>query len=340
MYLHLLLSIEISLNNLKLQEDQHNSAFRPITRKQWLIHGGLFLLTLFTTTIAGVAWLNKNEFELANFYYGLPYSLSLLFILSVHEFGHYFASRSHRVDATLPFYIPFPFIPGFLNFGTLGAVIRTRTVIPNKKAMFDIGAAGPIAGFIGCLIILTYGFATLPPIEYLYSIHPEYRQLSSIPPGDLVFGNNLLYQIFCSIAPRPAGSFIPPMSEIYHYPFLCTGWFGLFVTAMNLLPIGQLDGGHIAYTIFGSKHKLIARTTFGIISIIGIAGILPVIGIHLPFGWIGWVFWAAVLLFVVKLDHPEIYDPSPLTRGRISVGWVTFIIFLLSFSTTPFYINL
>jgi len=306
-----------------------------IHARKWLIHGGLFVLTFFTTTVAGVAWLNLDPFELANFPAGLPYSFSILLVLGMHEFGHYFATRYHRVDATLPFFIPFPAIPGFVNFGTLGAVIKTKSVVPNKKAMFDIGAAGPIAGFIGSLGLIIYGLATLPDIGYLYKIHPEYIGMTVLPTGSLTFGDTLLFNILIKIIPTPLKSFLPAMNEIYHYPSLCVGWFGLFVTAMNLLPIGQLDGGHISYTLFGKHHHLIARITFGIILVIGVAGFLPVIGITFPIGWIGWIFWALILRFVVKLDHPEVADPAPLNPARRYLGWMCFAILVLCFSPSP-----
>ena len=312
-----------------------NPSTTTTTVKKGLIHGGLFVLTFFTTTVAGVQWLYLDPFELTNFPAGLPYSFSILFILSMHEFGHYFASRYHNVDATLPFFIPFPNIPGFINFGTLGAVIKTKTVIPDKKAMLDIGAAGPIAGFIGSIGLIIYGLATLPGIGYLHQIHPEYIGMSVLPSGSLTFGDSILYTILTTIIPTPPGSYLPAMNEVYHYPSLCVGWFGLFITAMNLLPIGQLDGGHVSYTLFGKQHGLIARIAFGIILVIGIAGFLPVIGIVLPLGWTGWIFWALILFFIVKLDHPEIADPAPLDPVRRTIGWICFAILVLCFSPAP-----
>ncbi len=307
-----------------------------------VLHFLLFVITFFTTTVAGVQWLNLDPFDLSNFSRGLPYSVSILFILSCHEFGHYFAARYHKVDATLPFYMPFPAIAGFLNFGTLGAVIRTRSPIPSKKAMFDIGAAGPIAGFIATLIVLVYGFLNLPGKEFILSIHPDYFSSAKAASAgvDLSFGHTALYDLLRFLLTDPQRHFVPPMSEMYHYPFLCTGWFGLFVTAMNLLPVGQLDGGHIAYTMFGDKHKLISRVAFIIILIIGVIGFLPLIGITAPFGWTGWFFWGIILFFVVKLDHPHVMNEEPLDNLRTLIGWGTFFLFLLSFSPSPFSISL
>ena len=212
-----------------------------------IIHLSLFIVSFFTVTVAGVQWLNRDPFDLTNFASGILYSLSILFILGCHEFGHYFAARYHGVDATLPYFIPFPTLPGVVNFGTLGAVIRTKSAIPSKKVMFDIGVAGPIAGFIATLLILSYGFLALPGKEFILSIHPQYFSQTQPAGGvDLTFGNPLLYQFLSFIFTNPTNQFVPPMTEMYHYPFLCAGWFGLFVTSMNLLPVGQLDGGHLA----------------------------------------------------------------------------------------------
>jgi len=305
------------------------------------IHLGLFLISFFTVTAAGVQWLNRDPFDLSNFVYGIPYSLSILSILTCHEFGHYFAARLHGVDATLPYFIPFPTLSGVVNFGTLGAVIRTKTAIPSKKVMFDIGVAGPIAGFVATLLILSYGFLALPGKEFILSIHPLYFSQPEPPGGiDLTFGTPLLYQFLSFIFTNPANQFVPPMTEMYHYPFLCAGWFGLFVTSMNLIPVGQLDGGHLAYTMFGPRHKIIARLAFGTIVLIGLLGLLPLLRISFAFGWTGWLFWGLILFFIVRLDHPPVLDETPLDKSRRNIGWASFGILALSFMPTPFTIPL
>jgi membrane-associated protease RseP (regulator of RpoE activity) len=302
---------------------------------QYLIPLGLFVLTFFTTTIAGVFWLNKDGFDLENFQLGLTYSFCILFVLASHEFGHYFAARHHKVEATLPFFIPAP--PVYLPFGTLGAVIRTRSPVPTRKAMFDIGVAGPIAGFVATIIVLLIGLTNLPPKEYIYTIHPEYLQGMKAPGADLTFGNTLLYTF---LEKSVATGYVPPMDEIYHYPFLCVGWFGLLVTAMNLIPVGQLDGGHIIYGMFGQKHRIIARSAFVLLLVLGLAGALQVLRIELSFGWSGWLVWAAILFIVIKLDHPQIADPEPLSPNRMIVGWIALAIFVVSFSPSPINIPL
>lgn len=307
------------------------------------LHVSLFLITFFTTTLAGVEWVGKDPLNLLNFGSGLAYSLSLLLILGSHEFGHFFYSLKHKVRATLPYFIPFPYIPGMINFGTMGAVIRTRTPVPSRKAIFDIGVSGPIVGFIVSVAVLIFGFTHLPSREYLLGIHPDYNFSTNtvdLPGGvPLAFGNTILFRLLELLLTNPHKEFIPPMTEIYHYPLLCTGWFGLFVTAMNLLPIGQLDGGHMIYAMFGRKHRKIARVSFIIILLLGLSSLLPLINLNVTFGWFGWVLWGAILFFIVKLDHPPVMDDTPLDTKRKIIGWLAILIFIMCFSPTPFTIS-
>lgn len=333
-----------------------------------IIHLGLFVATFITCSIAGAQWANVDFTEVLNWHYGITYAVLILTFLSAHEFGHYFAAKYYGVDATLPYYIPFP-IPITINFGTFGAVIKTRSPIPNSKALFDIGAAGPIAGFIVSLIFLIYGFATLPPIDFLYSIHPEYITLygGEIPNKSLFFGDTILFWLLAKLFANPNG-FLPPMNEIYHYPFLNVGWFGLFVTTLNMLPIGQLDGGHITYAMFGrTKHAKIARICWGILIILGVFSlfgalyeslkvdnpnkliiwfqelflpILSFIDTKVPFifkCWFGWLVWALVTKFFVKLDHPPVLQEQDIGVVRKIIGWITIVILLLSFSYNGIY---
>jgi membrane-associated protease RseP (regulator of RpoE activity) len=331
------------LNINEEQDDKSHIIDQNITIKRkekdkYFLHILLLIVTFLTTTIAGVVWLNIEDiFNFRNFELGLPYSISLLFILLSHEMGHYFASKYHKVDTTLPFLIPFPSIPPNINFGTLGAIIRTRERVRSKKAMFDVGAYGPLAGFVACLIVLIWGFTHLPGKEYLYHIHPEYA-ITGLREDGLTFGNNLLYSALAKIFVNPQLDFLPPMNEIYHYPFLCVGWFGLFVTAMNLIPSGQLDGGHILYAMFGSRiHKIIARITCYSLLLFGMIGLLSLLNNSYQFGWPGWIVWSLIILFVIKLDHPEVEEQNePLDAMRIRLGWICFIIFIVSFPPIPF----
>lgn len=316
-----------------------NPLIREQYRPKYWLHVLLFLFTFFTTTVAGVAWLNEDPFQLRNFHYGLTYSILLLAVLTFHEFGHYFAARYHGVRATLPYYIPFPLFPGLIHFGTLGAVIRIRSPIPTKKVLFDIGIAGPIAGFVVAFGVLVYGLITLPGIEYLYEIHPEYREMAEIPEGNLIFGQTLMLVLLKNLLVSP-DAFFPPMSEIYHYPYLTVGWFGMLVTAINLLPVGQLDGGHISYAMFGERHIYLARLVFLTLTTIGVFGLLPIFGINLSIGWSGWLIWSAILFFLIKLRHPPVADPTPLDPVRMRLGWSAYIMLILCFSPTPIIIQL
>lgn len=329
-------------------------------RNKYWLHILLFVLSFFTTAVAGVFWAGQDPFNLQNLGYGLTYATAILAFLSAHEFGHYFAARFHGVRATLPYYIPFPPMPGLINFGTLGAVIKTKSLVPSRKVMFDIGVAGPIAGFIVAMIILAMGFATLPGKDFVLAIHPHYDFAMNEDPTaggyPLEFGQTIIYWVFQHAFTPATAEFIPPMSEIYHYPLLCVGWFGLFVTALNLIPIGQFDGGHIVYGMFGTKHRYIARISFSLLLLLGLPSLVDTIlnllfslsgtteiRHYLPwaeYSWSGWLFWAFISLVMVKLDHPPVPDESELGPGRTLVGWIAILIFVGTFSFIPFTIPL
>lgn len=336
--------------------------------KPIIVFISLLAFTFVTCMISGTQWAFKNFYEVNNWHYGFEYAVLIMFFLSAHEFGHYFAARIHKVDATLPYYIPFPFT-FTINFGTFGAVIKTKTPIPSRKALFDIGVSGPIAGFIVCTLYLIYGLSTLPGIDFIYHIHPDYITSlgGAIPRAGLYFGDTLYYHLLSGIFANPNG-YLPPMNEIYHYPFLNVGWFGLFVTSLNMLPMGQLDGGHTTYSMFGSKvHYIIARSIYRILLIIGIFAALGVLftffqadmdsnvfymakGIlypplsfindHLPIlykGWSGWLLWAILAKYAIKLKHPPVDDNSPLNPMRMAIGVFALIILFLSFSLNGIY---
>ena len=315
--------------------DNGNISRKKNKRFSFLINILLFLLTFFTTTLAGVGWLNVDPYQLDNFQLGLTYSILLLSIITAHEFGHYFAAKIHKIDVTLPYYIPFPFL--FLNpFGTMGAVIKMKTRTQTKKALFDIGSAGPISGWIVSIIILIIGYSNLPSIDFLYHIHPEYIN-TGIPTTGLTFGNNLVFLFFEKVFSLKQNVFIPPMNEIYHYPFLCVGWFGMLITALNMMPVGQLDGGHISYVMFGEKSENIGKVVFYLLLVFGILGFLPLLNINLNIGSLNWLVWALLIRFVIKIKHPPICNDidSPLGLRRTIIGWFTFFIFIVSFCPIP-----
>lgn len=245
--------------------------------KSNIIHLALFVATLITTTMAGAEWtygrsVIMDDYGWRDFTGGFAYSLSFLFILTAHEFGHYFTAIYHKVKTTLPYYIPLPPIPFF--FGTLGAVIRIKSLVPSKQQHFDIGIAGPLAGFVAALGVLYYGFTHLPPPEYIFQIHPEYEQFGLdyaqyvytpqyMQPGtvDVKLGNNLIFMFFSKFVGDPAR--VPNMHEIHHFPLLFAGYLSLIFTCLNLVPIGQLDGGHVLYGLVGFKwHRIIASVLF------------------------------------------------------------------------------
>ncbi len=319
-----------------------SKTFSKKFEQNYLLHITLFLVTFITTLLAGIRWTTgkMGPYELSDLVNGLPYAISVLFVLGVHEFGHYFASVIHKVKATLPFFIPYPPI-GPLNFGTMGAVIKTKSHIPNNKAMFDIGVAGPLSGFVACLIVLIYGFTHLPGQEYIMQIHPDYLSPEyGKGAGSLEFGNTLLFVLLREIFTNPS-QFVPPMSEIYHYPYLCVGWFGLFVTAMNLIPVGQLDGGHIIYSMFNEKkQEAIASISMIILVLLGVLGVLnSFMNLEIHFGWSGWLFWTIILFFFIKVKHPPVAEYEELNLIRKIFGYLAILIFILSFSPTPIIIS-
>ena len=267
----------VLLTNVEAAEAK--AAFKRFERPPWpwplryALHVSLFLLTLLTTTLAGVT-LARNTFLVdyllpfdllgqpltaiwAALRPGLWYAVPFLAVLTVHEFGHYFTARYNSIRATLPYFIPLP-----LGFGTFGAVIRIKDRIYSRREFFDVGLAGPLAGFVVAVAVLAYGFTHLPPLDYLYQIHPNYRTYGAdyaqhvyqnmSASSVLTLGQPLLFQGMAALLADSAR--MPHPNEMIHYPVLVAGAFSLFFTALNLLPIGQLDGGHIVYGLLGGRR--------------------------------------------------------------------------------------
>lgn len=239
----------------------------PSKARTAALHIGLFVLTLCTTILAGVA-LTRGGLDFVDFsVFGLPaperaeqlgrgltYALTFLGVLTVHEFGHYFTARYNHVRASLPYYIPFP-----LGLGTFGAVIRIQEPIFSRREFFDIGLAGPLAGLVVAVGVLAYGFTHLPdPLAYVQHIHPEFIPLGAdyarTYEGQigLTLSRPLLYGLLEHWLADPAR--LPHPNELMHYPLLVAGGLSLFFTALNLIPIGQLDGGHILYGLLGPRR--------------------------------------------------------------------------------------
>lgn len=239
------------------------------TKKEYLIHGSLFLATIITATLAGGEWLygksliagGENALTFEYFLKSLHFSIPFIGILLIHELGHLLTSIHHKVKSSLPY-----FIPGWLvispSLGTFGAIIRMKSFVNSRKKYFDIGVAGPLAGFVIALFVLGYGFTHLPDADYIYQIHPEYLDPDfkghSEEEGylNLEMGYNLLFYGMEKILADPEK--MPNMSEIIHFPYLFAGYLALFFTALNLLPIGQLDGGHVVFGLFPKRHKEIS----------------------------------------------------------------------------------
>lgn len=254
--------------------------------KTILIQVGLFIATVYTTTNAGVSLQSFNTVdylssvdkstynELHLLLTGLWYSVAFLGVLTVHEFGHYFMAKYYKLKVTLPYYIPF--LP---PLGTMGAMIRLKSPTQSKRQFFDVGIAGPLAGFVAALLLMWYGFTHLPPYQDIVKIHPEYQvhidnhgvdyaepainEFKERGKGELLgIGDNMLFWFFRNyVAPNPDD--VPGPFELMHYPFLFASYLSLFFTALNLLPMGQLDGGHILYGLVGvKKHAVISRGIF------------------------------------------------------------------------------
>jgi membrane-associated protease RseP (regulator of RpoE activity) len=237
---------------------------------------------------------------------GLAFSISLLTILTAHEMGHYLACRYYGVSATLPFFIPAP--PLFLA-GTFGAFIKMKSPIPSRRALFDIGLAGPLAGFIVLLPVALAGILSLQPAP---------------PPigGAIIFNDPLLFQLF-------AKAVNANLVDVLSNPFYMAGWIGLLVTSLNLMPVGQLDGGHGTFAMFGQRaHKIIGRLAFITMALIAILGFLW----HgSPSGFV----YTILLAVMLKVRHPAPEEMEPLGTARIVVAIITLIVFALSFVPFP-----
>ncbi len=259
-------------------------------RRDWVIFCGLLTATVFTTYLAG----------------GWMFSISLLLILGSHEFGHYFASRKNRVRATLPYFIPAP--PIFIA-GTFGAFIRIQQQIPDRRVLMEIGAAGPVTGFVVAVPVLCVGLG-----------------LSEVTPGEAVggisFGGSLILELMAEMVLG-----VSPSAEglnIALHPVAFAGWIGMFVTALNLLPIGQLDGGHIMYALFPEKYNLLARVFYLLLFPLG-------------YFWHGWWFWALMITLVGGLRPAPIWNPYIELEGRHRMlGGASIAIFILTFIPVPF----
>ncbi|MDH5201780.1 MAG: site-2 protease family protein [Nitrospirota bacterium] len=272
--------------------------------KSLLLHIVLFILTFCTTLLAGAMQSGVHILkEPEKIYKGLPFALTLMAILLSHELAHYFTSKKYNIKATLPYFIPAPTI-----IGTFGAIIKMKSPIVTRRALVDIGASGPVAGFIISVIVSIVGlsFSKVVPLQEISE--------------SIRLGDSLLFTLLS----RVILDYHPGSQDILLHPIAFAGWIGFFITFINLIPVGQLDGGHIAYALLGEKHVYLS---YGLMLVMVHLGLLL---------WEGWALWA-ILLLILGLRHPPIlYWEVPLDQRRIVLGWCALFIFVLTFIPVPF----
>jgi membrane-associated protease RseP (regulator of RpoE activity) len=297
-------------------------------RRPYWLHLLLLLLTLFTTLVVGarlqynflhdlpafttdnfslplfpVHWIAQNPSRLVM---GVPFSLTLLAILLAHEFGHFVVAERNGVYATLPYFVPAPTL-----IGTFGALIRIKSPIRSRKALFDIGIAGPIAGFLVALPVLLWGLALSKPMP------------AEVTGTGVEFGYPLIFHIFHHfLAPLAHGN--APLKALYLHPVGIAAWVGMFATALNLMPGGQFDGGHIIYAIAPRAHKWVTRTTIGLLIPLGV------------FFWMGWLVWAVILAFT-GMRHPNVPQWPDIGQARRWLALAAVAMLLLTLVLAPFH---
>ncbi|HAP41768.1 MAG: site-2 protease family protein [Nitrospira sp.] len=293
------------------EDDEWEEDERPAS-SAFVLPVVLFALTVFTVLWAGAYQTNTNPLvgpwdflmdEPRSLWSGIPFAATLLGILVTHELGHYVLSRLHGVPTSLPL-----FVPGLPHFvGTFGAIIRMRAPLTDRRALFDIGVAGPIAGFVVAVIALVIGLrlSTVVPIQTSYGMH---------------LGEPLLLQFASWVVIGP----LSPTADVILHPVGFAAWFGLFITSLNLLPIGQLDGGHVAYALLGERQRSVA------------VALIPILMLFGWLGWKGWFLWVG-LAGLMGLAHPPVRNPGRELGGlRLFIGWIALLIFVLTFSWEPF----
>jgi membrane-associated protease RseP (regulator of RpoE activity) len=305
-----------------------------------LLHAGLFLATFLTTTAAGAIFVHGQMGggweAILPISDGLSYSLPLMLILLSHELGHYLVARLHGVDASLPYFIPLP--PSF-GLGTMGAVIGMRNVTADRKKLMDIGAAGPLAGLLVAIPVICYGLA--------------HSQLGPLVAGGQQEGNSILYAL---LKRAVKGAWLPDgHRDVFLHPTAWAGWAGLLVTMINLIPIGQLDGGHVAAAYFGNRYNQFAARLHRLLPLGAVAvfvWVMHVARVEAGAGWdqtIGfsialgaafpWLVWYLLISVVRRfsggVNHPPV-DDTPLPRSRRVLFWVMVLVFVGVFMPVPF----
>ena len=300
----------------------------------------LFVLTLFSVIFAGALYaydgpapestIDLLQKILSALPTGIPFAISLLAILLAHEFGHYLAGRYHKTHVTLPYFLPLPLSP----FGTLGAFIQLKEPPRNKRVLLDIGIAGPLAGLLVAIPVLLIGLS----LSELTPLEPT--------PGLVMEGNSILYlfakfAVFGQLLPAPLNYEISPVLywiryfftsqplpvgglDVLIHPVAWAGWAGLLVTALNLIPAGQLDGGHVIYTLLGKRARLLYPFILVVLVLLG-------------FAWSGWWIWALLLLFLGRFYAEPLDQITELDPRRKLIAILGLIIFILVFTPVPLY---
>ncbi len=278
-------------------------------KSRWSINLILFIATILSTLFVGASYAAETTEQVWQIWRGWPFAVSILLILGAHELGHYFAARHHNVPVTLPYFIPMP----LSLFGTLGAFIRLQGPVSTRRALFDVGAAGPLAGLFFALPILFLGLAT--------------SDMGPVMPGGIYEGNSVLYAL-AKLA--VFGRLLPSNGlDVHLNQVAWAGWVGLFVTGLNLIPVGQLDGGHVAYSLLGERAKGLFWP-----SIVGLA--LIVVYSYLQGAFTGtWLLWIFLLLSFGRVHARPLEDISELDPRRRVLAVITLALFFLTFVPFP-----
>lgn len=306
--------VEAAINQLgyRLKTTQRGdsiylSVFTNTSRVPW-INILLFLVTVVSVSVVPGWFLEGSKFfhDSSLIIKWLYFSVPLMMILTVHEFGHYLAARRRGVRATLPYFIPSPTI-----IGTFGAFIKMKSPIPTRRDLIELGAAGPLAGFVLAVVFLAIGLASVS-----YTSIPEGLETRELIEPLIL----KIVSFFVQSGPVPAGQTI----NLLDNQMLYAAWVGLVVTMLNLMPVGQLDGGHIIYALFPGRHRVVSLVVF-----LGLIGV--------GFLWTGWWLWAVLLFFIIRFGHPPTLDDNvPLTFVSKLLGWAAIIVFALTFTPVPF----
>ena len=312
-------------------DGRHLILTRPVAnrrRERWWLHVTLLALTLVTTTVAGAilsgaVTYHSNPLHVLRglpfarhgaWTSGLAFSLPLLAILLAHELGHYLTARRYQLDVSPPYFIPVPLFPSFV--GTMGAFIRLRTVVSDRRQLFDVGVAGPISGFVIALPVLVVGLALSRAAS---PDHAFPGMLLHVGEATVALGDSPLTWVLRKLV-------VGDYAGVRLHPLAFAGWVGMFVTMLNLLPLAQLDGGHLLYATFPGHHARVARAFLVLTAVMGA-------------WWWGWWVWVFLVLALSRgrLDHPPVLDSyRPLPPSRRWLAWGALLLFLITLTPVPF----